>query len=147
MNPMRSSPPSCCAWTCTRMFLPVEATAGGGGGARVPGGLARADGACDRDQHAPTPDSTPLPHKNAPWLLPGAGRHQVVDNVRRDENQQIAPRFLLGAETEQLPEDRQVYKEGDSGLGHRDLRHREATDDRGFTVVHQDLVVRLLRLE
>src|SRR5436189_4205207 len=41
------------------------------------------------------------------WLLPGAGRHQVVDNVRRDENQQIAPRFLLGAEAEQLPEDRQ----------------------------------------
>src|SRR5690242_4069296 len=71
--------------------------------------------------HAPTaPASATIPiHVRRPrtdriersWLLPGAGRHQVVDDVRRDENQQIAPLFLLGAEAEQLSEDRQVYKE------------------------------------
>src|SRR5690242_391223 len=81
------------------------------------------------------------------WLLPGAGRHQVVDDVRRDQDQEIAPLFRLGAEAEELAENRQVYKERDSRLGYSDRGHREAADDRGFAVVHQDLVVRLLRLE
>src|SRR6266496_6083290 len=94
--------------------------------------------------HAPAPSpSATIPHHvptprtgriERSWLLPGAGRHQVVDDVRRDQNQQVAPFFLLGAEAEQLSEDRQVYKEGDSGLGYRDLGHREAADDRRFTV-------------
>src|SRR5690349_23184884 len=80
------------------------------------------------------------------WSLPGAGRHQVVDNVRRDQDQQIAPLLRLGAEAEQLADDRQVYKKRDSRLGYSDRGHREAADDRGFAVVNEDLVVRLLRL-
>src|SRR6266566_932477 len=82
-----------------------------------------------------------------PGLLPGAGRHQVIDDVWRDQNQEIAPVFLLVRKPEQLAEDRQVYKKGNSGLGYRDLGHREAADDGRFTVRHENLVVRLLRLE
>src|SRR5439155_1591212 len=71
-------------------------------------------------------------------LLPGVGRHQVVDDVWRDQNQEIAPVLVLLAESEQLANDRQVYKERDSGLAHRDRGHREATDDRRFAVVDED---------
>src|ERR1700693_1233645 len=46
----------------------------------------------------PASARTHIPHRIAtarpcrietPGLLPGAGRHQVVDDVRRDENQQV----------------------------------------------------------
>src|SRR2546426_786122 len=59
---------------------PVHQHAGG-----VPGGLARADGACDRDQPAPTPDSTPLLHKNAPGYFPvlGVTRSSIMCGVMR----------------------------------------------------------------
>src|SRR6267378_8047627 len=102
------------------------------------------------------PASAPIPH-TSPALrpsgiigsrsLPGVGRHQVVDYVRRDQNQQIAPLFLLVAESEQLADDRQVYKERDPRLRYRDRGHRQAADHRRLAVVDEDLVVRLLRLE
>src|SRR5437016_14024366 len=103
-------------------------------------------------QKAPTsahiPHSSPRPRRiMAPRLLPGVGRHQVVDYVRRDQNQQIAPLFFLMAEAEQLADDRQVYKKGDSRLDHSDRSHREAADHGGLAVVDEDLVIRLLRLE
>src|SRR5260370_17445324 len=79
----------------------------------------------------------------APGLLPGAGRHQVVDDVRRDENQQITSLFRLGGETEQLSQDRQIYKERDPGLRDRDLGHRKPANYSRFSVAHEHLVVRL----
>src|SRR5712691_13495213 len=109
------------------------------------------------DSHAqPASARTHSPHRVAlarlsrietPGLLPGAGRHQVIDDVWRDQYQEITPVFLLVRKPEQLAEDRQVYKKGNSGLGYRDLGHREPADDGRFTVRHEDLVVRLLRLE
>src|SRR5437764_9577169 len=80
-------------------------------------------------------------------LLPGVGRHQVVDYVRRHQNQQIAPLLLLMGESEQLADDRQIYKKGDSRLDDVDGGHSEAADHGRFAVVDQDLVIRLLRLE
>src|SRR5467141_1821544 len=82
----------------------------------------------------------------SPGLLTG-GRHQVVDDVRRDQNQQIAPILRLGREAEQLAQDREIYKKRDSRLGYRDRGHGQAPDDRRFAVGDQDLVVRLLGLE
>src|SRR5207245_6109366 len=81
------------------------------------------------------------------WLLPGAGRHQVVDDMRGDENQQVTPLFRLGREAEQLSQNRQIYKKGDSGLCYRDLAHRKSANYRRFAIVDQDLVVSLLGLE
>src|SRR2546421_7987974 len=47
------------------------------------------------------PHSSPRPRRiTGSRLLPGVGRHQVVDYVRRDQNQQIAPCLGLRAETE-----------------------------------------------
>src|SRR5437773_9387993 len=107
--------------------------------------------------HAPTaPTSAHIPHSSPALrpcrirgsrLLPGVGRHQVVDDVWRDQNQEIAPVLVLLAESEQLANDRQVYKERDSGLAYRDRGHREAADDRRLAVVDEDLVVGLLGLE
>src|SRR5712691_12261585 len=107
--------------------------------------------------HAPTAlTSTPIPHSSflprprdiiGSRLLPGVGRHQVVDYVWRDQDQEIAPLLFLRAESEQLADDRQVYKKGDSGLHYRDRGHRKAANDSGFTVVDQDFVLRLLGLE
>src|SRR5205807_10119556 len=71
----------------------------------------------------------------------------VVDDVWRDQDQEIAPLLRLRREAEQLPEERQVYKEGDSRLGYRDRGHREAADHRRLAVVDEYLVVGLLRLE
>src|SRR2546428_3642111 len=74
-------------------------------------------------------------------------RDQIVDDVRRDQDQQIAPALLLGRKAEELAQDRQGYKEGNSGLRYRELRHRKSANYRRFAVADQDLVVRLLRLE
>src|SRR2546430_14293667 len=94
-------------------------------------------------QKAPTsahiPHSSPRPRRiMAPRLLPGVGRHQVVDYVRRDQNQQIAPLFLLMAKAEQLADDRQVYKKRDSRLDHGDRSHREAADHGGLAPRYED---------
>src|SRR5437773_6533149 len=82
--------------------------------------------------------------------LPGllaARRDEIVDDVRRDQNQQIAPVLRLGREAEQLAQNRQIYKEGNSGLRYRDLSHRKSANYGRFAVADQDLIVRLLRLE
>src|ERR1041385_4329531 len=82
-----------------------------------------------------------------PGLLPGARGHQVVDDVRRDQDEEVAPVLRLIRETEQFAQNGQVYKERDSGLCYRDLGHRKAANDGRFAVRDEDLVVRLLRLE
>src|SRR5439155_15105465 len=82
----------------------------------------------------------------SPGLLPG-GRHQVVDDVGRDQNQEITPVLQLRRVTEQLAQNRQIYKERYSRLLHRDLGHREAADHDRLAVRDEDLVVGLLRLE
>src|SRR5213078_4373601 len=103
---------------------------------------------CPAGRTPPTADLSRVPAAyQAPGLLPGVGRHQVVDDVRRDQNQQVAPRLRLRAESEQLADDRQVYKKRYSGLHDIDGRHSQAADHRCLPVVDQDLVVRLLRLE
>src|SRR4029077_6380324 len=53
-----------------------------------------------------------------PASVPGAGGRQVVDDVGRDQDQQIAPFLLLLREPEQPPENGQVHKEGDSRLAY-----------------------------
>src|SRR5882672_12662373 len=82
----------------------------------------------------------------SPGLLPG-GRHQVVDDVWRDQNQQIAPDLLLGREPEQLAQNREIYKERNSRLRYRDHGHGKAANNGRFAVIDEDLVVGLLRLE
>src|SRR6266850_6756307 len=81
-----------------------------------------------------------------PGLLPG-GRDQIVDDVWRDQNQEITPILLLGRKSEQFAQNRQIYKKRDSGLRHRDLGHRKSANYSRFAVTDQDLIVRLLRLE
>src|SRR2546430_4337305 len=94
------------------------------------------------------PHSSPRPRRiRGSRLLPGVGRHQVVDYVRRDQNQQIAPLLHLMGEAEQLADDRQIYKKGDSRLDDVDGGHSEAADHGRLAVVDQYLVIRLLRLE
>src|SRR2546423_3115361 len=88
----------------------------------------------------------PSPAAPLPGLLAGR-RHQIVDDVRRDQNQQITPVLLLGRESEQLAQNRQIYKERNSGLRYRDLSHRKSANYGRFAIVDQDLIVRLLRLE
>src|SRR5205807_2906175 len=114
--------------------------------ARVPGGLACPEAADERDHSPPAPNASNLPHDRS-RLLPGAGRHQVVDDVWRDQDQEIAPLLRLRREAEQLPEERQVYKEGDSRLGYRDRGHREAADHRRLAVADEYLVVGLPPLD
>src|SRR5258706_9192663 len=82
-----------------------------------------------------------------PGLLPGARGHQVVDDVRRDQDEEVAPDLTLLGKAEQFAQNGQVYKERDSGLGYRDLGHREPANHGRFAVRDEDLVVRLLRLE
>src|SRR6266702_2335291 len=77
--------------------------------------------------------------------LPAARRDEIVDDVRRDQNQQIAPVLRLGREAEQLAQNRQIYKEGNSGLRYRDLSHRKSANYGRFAVADQDLIVRLSR--
>src|SRR5438034_8135196 len=75
--------------------------------------------------------------------------------MRGDENQQVTPLFRLGCEAEQLSQNRQIYKKGDSGLCYRDLGHRKSANYSRFAIVrseehtselqsHSDLVCRLL---
>src|SRR6266705_3608207 len=79
-------------------------------------------------------------------LLP-AGRDQIVDDVWRNQNEQITPILLLRREAEKLAQNRQIYKKRNSGLRYRDLGHRKSVNYSRFAVIDQDLVVRLLRLE
>src|SRR6266568_3871900 len=79
-------------------------------------------------------------------LLP-AGRDQIVDDVWRNQNEQITPILLLRREAEQLAQNRQIYKKRNSGLRYRDLGHRKSANYSRFAVADQNLVVRLLRLE
>src|ERR1041384_3543241 len=67
-------------------------------------------------------------------LLPG-GRHQIGDDVRPYENQQISPVLLLGREAEQLSQNREIYKERNSGLRYRDLCHRKSANYGRFAVI------------
>src|SRR2546428_3646330 len=70
---------------------------------------------------------TPRPARIvAPSSVPGARGHQVVDDVRRDQNQQVAPLLRLGREAEELAQNRQIYKKRDSRLGYRDRGHGQA---------------------
>src|SRR6266568_1425221 len=71
--------------------------------------------------------------------LPAARRDEIVDDVRRDQNQQIAPVLRLGREAEQLAQNRQIYKEGNSGLRYRDLSHRKSANYGRFAVADEDL--------
>src|SRR6201988_4261123 len=82
-----------------------------------------------------------------PRGLLARGRDEIVDDVWRDQNQEIAPVLRLGREPKQLAQNRQIYKKRYSGLGYRDLSHRKSANYSRFAVVDQDLVVRLLRLE
>src|SRR5712691_6217498 len=82
-----------------------------------------------------------------PWPLLSAGRDQIVDDVWRDQNEQITPILRLRRKTEQLAQNRQVYKERNSGLRYRDLSHRKSANYGRFPVTDQDLVIGLLRLE
>src|ERR1700741_4879391 len=75
------------------------------------------------------------------------GRYQVVDDVRRDQDQQIAPVLIACRKTEQFADDRQIYKKRDAGLGSRDLSHRKSANYGRLTIIHQQLVVGLLGLE
>src|SRR3989454_5855565 len=79
----------------------------------------------------PAAAQTPIPHSArtprparivAPSSVPGARGPQVVDDVRRDQDQQVAPLLRLGRETEQLTQNWQIYKKRDSRLGYRDRR-------------------------
>src|SRR5438477_6870028 len=79
-------------------------------------------------------------------LLP-AGRDQIVDDVWRDQNEQITPILLLRRKAEQLAQNRQIYKKRNSGLRYRDLSHRKSTNYGRFPITDQDLVIGLLRLE
>src|SRR2546422_3665035 len=91
---------------------------------------------------------TPRPARIvAPSSVAGARGHQVVDDVRRDQDQQVAPLLRLGRETEQLTQNWQIYKKRDSRLGYRDRGHGQAPDHGRLAVADQDLVVRLLGLE
>src|SRR5438128_6259150 len=74
----------------------------------------------------------------APGSVPGARGHQVVDDVRRDQDQQVAPLLRLGREAEQLAQDRHSYKERDSRLGYRERGHGEAANDSRYGVTDQD---------
>src|SRR5690349_4209082 len=81
-----------------------------------------------------------------PASVPGAGSRQVVDDVGRDQDQQIAPFLLLIREPEQLAQNGQVHKERDSRLAYRDVGHRQAANYGRFAVVDENLIVRLLGL-
>src|SRR6266571_5095804 len=114
--------------------------------------LARVDSQRERadTQNCGTPSDQPhiypLRLYRPAGLLP-AGRDQIVDDVWRDQDQEITPTLCLGGEPEQLAQNRQIYKKRDSGLRYRDLGHRKSANYSRFAVIDQDLVVRLLRLE
>src|SRR6478672_7187508 len=71
----------------------------------------------------------------------------IVDDSGSDQDDQVTPLLLLIAEAEQLSNDRQPAQERNTGSGVAHLGHGESTDDGGFTVVDQKLVVGLLGLE
>src|SRR6266478_7023364 len=72
-------------------------------------------------------------------------RRAVVDDVRRDKDEEITL-FVVGARfAEQPADDRQVDEERNSRLGLRGLRYGEAADNRGLSVADEKLrVARLL---
>src|SRR6476659_1623023 len=74
-------------------------------------------------------------------------RPTVVDDPRRDQDDQVATPLALGGVAEQLAHDRQAAQERDARPGLVHFGDREAADDRGLAVVHQELVVGLLLLE
>src|SRR5688572_6166241 len=71
----------------------------------------------------------------------GANRFPLVDNVRRDENQQVALLFAGIALREQLADQRQLAEERNPRAVANDLRLREAADDRGLAVGDKQLIV------
>src|SRR5262245_8607743 len=106
------------------------------------------------DSHAQPARASAVPTQTTALTRPDVMRillslpdNQVVDDVRRDQNQQVTPALLLGGKPEQFADKGQVYKQRNSALGYRDLGHRKSANYGRFAVVDQDLIVRLLGLE
>src|SRR6478752_8033646 len=74
-------------------------------------------------------------------------RAAVVGDPGRDQDNEVAPIFLIVAEAEQLADDRQAAQERDAGVGLGDLGDREAADHRRLAVLDEELVVSLLLLD
>src|SRR5262245_24553636 len=74
-------------------------------------------------------------------------RQPVVGDPRRHQDDQVTPALAVFAEAEELADDRETRQQRDAAPVLLDFGDREAADDRGLAVVHQQLVVGLLLRE
>ncbi len=110
--------------------------------------LASLPGIDEAERRKDTPSAVPLV---PPYRIPSGFlllRHAVVDDPRRDQDNQVAPLFRVRMlKQKSLPTIGRLPSSGmpAAGLGH--LGDGQAADDRGLAVVHQELVVGLLLRE
>src|SRR6185503_6805610 len=76
------------------------------------------------------------------WIAPRLHRHVTfVDDVRRDQDQEIPLCFVPVRYTEQTTDEREVNQQGDTGLCDTNAGLREPAHHRRFTVGNEELVI------